>query len=333
VDGVSWRILLEDFHTAYSQPKGGERTALPGRTNSYKTWASLLKKSAATASSERGYWLNDSRKSFEPIPIDHARGRNENTVGSVREVATALDEAATAALLHEAPRAYNTEINDLLLTALTLAFAEWTGRDRILIDLEGHGREDLFEDIDTSRTVGWFTAKFPVVLELRKGAGLGEALKSVKEQLRAVPRRGVGYGLLRYLSNDTDLTRELESLPKAEVLFNYLGQTGRALSPGSLWTPILGLNGPEHSARGTRTHLLEINGLAIDGCLRFTWNYSERVHSRTTIETLARRYEETLGRLIDHCRTAAVKEYTPSDFPAARLDQKSLDALIARIKS
>ena len=326
VDGVSWRVLLEDFHAAYSQ------SSLPAKTASFKAWSGLLKEYAsAHISDERSYWLSENRRRVPPIPVDHAGGASMNTIESSREVTISLDEAATAALLHEAPRAYNTEINDLLLAALSMTFVGWTGHDRLLIDLEGHGREDLFEDVDISRTVGWLTAQFPVVIELQKDAGFGEALKSVKEQLRAAPRRGVGYGLMRYLSGDIGLVDELKSLPKAEVLFNYLGQTGRALSPGTLWTPIIGMNGPEHSAHGKRTHLLEIHGIAIDGRLSLTWNFSENVHLRATVEALARRYEETLRGLIDHCKTAPAKEYTPSDFPAARLDQKSLDALIARI--
>jgi hypothetical protein len=147
-----------------------------------------------------------------------------------------------------------------LLTALVQAFARWTGQDLLLIDLEGHGREEILEGLNLSRTLGWFTSTFPVLLDVRGIEGPGEALKAIKEQLRQIPHRGIDYGLLRYQRGETEIASKLRALPQSEVLFNYLGQLDQIWSASS----VLGLapesGGPHRSPRGTRRHALEING-------------------------------------------------------------------------
>jgi hypothetical protein len=143
------------------------------------------------------------------------------------------------------------------------SFAGWTGYDSLLIELEGHGREDLFEDIDLSRTVGWFTSIFPVCLKLANLHHPGEALKSVKEQLRCIPNRGIGYGILRYLN--PDISKQLELLPQAQVSFNYLGQFDQTHLAPLGWKYAQESSGSIHSPKGQRRHLLNVNGLVIEG--------------------------------------------------------------------
>jgi len=331
VDGVSWRLLLEDFRAACDQAARGGSIALPAKTTSYRTWVERLRAHASIVADERAYWLAPDRRDAAPIPIDRAFAPGANTVASAHEITRVLDAGTTSALLHEAPGAYNTEINDLLLTALAQTFAAWTGRDRLLVDVEGHGREDFVEDVDTSRTVGWFTSQFPVLLRVDPHATSGDAVKSVKEQLRAVPRRGAGFGVLRYLSDDADTAAAIGALPAASVLFNYLGQGGQAA--GDEWTLVPGPPGLDTSPRAVRPHLVEINAIVLDGRLTLAWTFSEAVHAPATIDALASRYADALRALIDHCRTAATGQFTPSDFPAARMDQQSLDALIAKLSS
>src|SRR5207247_7744318 len=164
---------------------------------------------------EREYWRAIVAAEPSRLPVDQAGGEERNTVGTVRTVSVVLGEDETRSLLQEVPAAYRTQIGDVLLTAVLEAFAEWTGREELLIDLEGHGREDLFTGVDLSRTVGWFTTIYPVRLQ-RGAGGPGEALKAVKEQLRRVPNRGIGYGLLRYVRDE-----EMDS--SAGGSFNYLG--------------------------------------------------------------------------------------------------------------
>ena len=230
------------------------------------------------------------------------------------------------------PAAYNTQINDVLFSALVQSLTEWTKEGSVLVDLEGHGREELFEDVDLSRTVGWFTSLFPVRLELGGEHQLAEVLKSVKEQLRRIPNRGIGYGVLRYLSQDRATRWQRQALPQAQVSFNYLGQFDQVRCE----SPLLGFakesSGAVQSPLGSRSHLLSVNGLIASGKLQLDWTYSQNLHQRVTIERLAQRFIEALKSLIAHCQSKDARGYTPSDFSAARLSQKQLDKFIAKIK-
>jgi non-ribosomal peptide synthase protein (TIGR01720 family) len=319
IDGVSWRILLEDL---YALCRGA---ALPAKTSSFREWTSRLGELSRTDFEGLSYWRHVGAAPVTSIPKDREGSCDRNTSASAADVRCSLDQSRTHDLLHEAPRAFNTRIDDILLTALLLTFMEWTGSSELLVDMEGHGREDLFADIDCSRTVGWFTAVYPVLLRGESGASPVQALKAVKEQLRAIPLRGLGYGLARYLRREPEVLAQ----PAAEVLFNYLGQTDRVLTAGARWKPVLGLNGPEVGSANRRSHLLEINGIVSAGQLAMTWAFSRNIHDRATIERLAQRYTAILGALVDSCRTADSPAYAPSDFPGARLNQKELDALIA----
>ena len=251
-----------------------------------------------------------------------------NTVGSVSTVSVALNAAETRALLSEVPRVFHTEINDLLLTALAQSFAGWTGRRTLLVDLEGHGREELFADLDLSRTVGWFTTIFPVLLDLRGAASPIEELKRVKEQLRGIPRRGIGYGLLRYLSGDAQVRAQLEALPQAEVSFNYLGQLDQVLAKSELFAAARESGGAARDPRQRRRHLLEINASVAGGQLQAAWAYSTTAHRRETIEQLADGFVSALRGLIELSRTPGTHCYTPSDFPLINVTQGQLDALV-----
>ncbi|MCZ0903621.1 condensation domain-containing protein, partial [Microcoleus sp. HI-ES] len=173
VDAVSWRILIEDFQTAYGQISRDETVALPPKTTSFKQWAERLHEWARSPElqGEFDYWFALSHQPTSSLPIDFPTAAN--LVASEKTVSVALSVEETKLLLQEVPAAYRTQINDVLLTALGQAFAHWTGNNSLLLDLEGHGREDIFEAVDLSRTLGWFTAVFPVLLNLEKPSDLG----------------------------------------------------------------------------------------------------------------------------------------------------------------
>ena len=325
VDGVSWRILIEDFQTAYGQISRDETVALPPKTTSFKQWAERLHEWARSPElqGEFDYWFALSHQPTSRLPIDFPTAAN--LVASEKTVSVALSVEETKLLLQEVPAAYRTQINDVLLTALGQAFEGWTGNNSLLLDLEGHGREDIFEGVDLSRTIGWFTAVFPVLLNLEKPSDLGAAIKSVKEQLRAVPNRGIGCGVLRYLN--PEMAKNLHELPQAEVSFNYLGQFDQVLPQSSLLMLSSEPSGPIRSPRGNRRYLLEINGFIASSKLQLDWTYSENIHRRESIENLATGFIESLRSLIQYCQSPDAGGCTPSDFAEFKWSQWGQDDL------
>ncbi|MEG5026529.1 amino acid adenylation domain-containing protein [Microcoleus sp. AT8-B1] len=325
VDGVSWRILIEDFQTAYGQISRGETVALPPKTTSFKQWAERLHEWARSPElqAEFDYWFALSHQPTSRLPVDFPTAAN--LVASEKTVSVALSVEETKLLLQEVPAAYRTQINDVLLTALGQAFERWTGNNSLLLDLEGHGREDIFEGVDLSRTIGWFTSVFPVLLNLKKPADLGAAIKSVKEQLRAVPNRGVGCGVLEYLNPEN--VKNLHKLPQAEVSFNYLGQFDQVLPKSSLFMLSSEPVGPLRSPRGNRRYLLEINGFVASNKLQLDWTYSESIHRRESIENLATGFIESLRSLIQYCQSPDAGGCTPSDFAEFKWSQWNQDDL------
>ncbi|HXB53930.1 MAG TPA: amino acid adenylation domain-containing protein [Vicinamibacteria bacterium] len=325
VDGVSWRVLLEDLDTACRQLSRGERLRLPRKTTSFRQWAEKLRAHAESKDlrGEWEYWREVLDAEGPSLPKDGPPAL-ENTAGATRTVARALEPEETRALLQDVPGVYHTQITDVLLTALVRSFGRWTGRSRLLVDVEGHGREELFEGVDLSRTVGWFTSLYPVRLELAEGGAAGEALKSVKEQLRGVPRRGIGYGLLRYLARG----QRLWTSPGAEVSFNYLGQFDQAMGGLGLFAPGREGGGESRSPKTQRCHRLEVNALVTGGSLRVGWTYLVGEHLPSTIEALALGFEEELRAILAHCRSPEAGGHTPSDFPLAGIDQPTLDRVL-----
>ncbi|MEP7010066.1 MAG: amino acid adenylation domain-containing protein [Acidobacteriota bacterium] len=332
VDGVSWRILVEDLSSVWTCFDRREPARLPDKTTSFKEWAERLVKHSRSAEivGEIGYWAADARRRAPRLPRDVKGGGN--TVSSARNLRVSLSESETRDLLQEVPRAYNTQIEDALVAALVLAFSSWTGDDALLLEMEGHGREEIFPDVDLVRTVGWFTSVYPVWLATSGLRDLGGVLKHVKEQLRCVPGRGMGYGLLRYRAADDEISRRLAAFPEAEVRLNYLGQLDHVVASSSPLEPAsTGSAGPPLSPLARRRYLVDVHGSVVAGCLRLEIGYSEAVHHRATIERLAAGLIEQLRGLIAHCLSPEASGYTPSDFPDVQLSQDELDDLLTRL--
>lgn len=324
VDGVSWRILLEDLQTAYHCLCQGNAVQLSPKTTSFQQWAQQLQAYAESAALQQDieYWLTETPKPIARLPVDYPEGNN--TVASARTVSVSLSAIETQALLQDVPKAYNTQINDVLLTALVQAFAEWTGETSLLVELEGHGREEIFSEVDLSRTIGWFTTIFPVVLSFETSHPIA-VLKTVKEQLRAIPKRGMGYGVWRYLSSDR---ASFEQSACTEVSFNYFGQFDSTFSESSLFSLTLESSGLHCSPQGKRRYLLEINGFINEGQFGLIWTYSNNLYRQDTIERLAQGFVAALRSLIAHCQHPNARGNTPSDFSLANLDQQTLDRLL-----
>ena len=302
VDGVSWRILLEDLGRIYRQLQRGEDVSVPPKTTSVLRWARLLHKYAQSEQviNELSFWTALSAKSIKPLPTDFRDG--QNVEAETRTLTITLDAAETRLLLRDVAQAYGTQINDVLLTALLDAFSHWTRNSSLLIELEGHGREELFADVDLSRTVGWFTSAFPVVLETKPDLSTLAALQSVKQQLRNIPKNGIGYGLLRYLNDAAEVQKRMCSLPEPEVSFNYLGQLDQMLNDSELFSAAEESRSQTRHPSARRSRLIEINAHVSNQQLQVEWNYSNAFHQQHTIEKLAQRFVDALRSIIAECR-------------------------------
>ncbi|MFE3784250.1 amino acid adenylation domain-containing protein, partial [Amycolatopsis sp. NPDC059090] len=292
VDAVSWGILLEDLERAYRQIEAGEKPDLGPKTTSFRDWARRLREFAESGAldGERPHWARDLPGC--EIPVDR--------VGAAPEpqelVTIRVDERDTDALLHLAPGAYRTRINDVLLTALAWTLTRWSGESAVAVDLEGHGREEILDDVDLTRTVGWFTTLFPVALSVDPAAGWRELVKSVRRQLRAVPGNGFGHGVLRAF-RFPELGR---SSPR--VAFNYLGQGENTGTGDGLFLRSLPPLGRDQDPANRSLHALEVVGGVREGQLEFSWFYQPDQHTRATVAAVAAGFVDALRAIAADCR-------------------------------
>ncbi|MGH3529677.1 MAG: condensation domain-containing protein, partial [Pseudonocardiaceae bacterium] len=338
VDGVSWRILLDDLETAYRQARAGADIALEPPATAALTWAHRLTQHVRSGAldGDLDYWTQVSGGAQIELPVDRA---GVHIAGSTRQITVRLDAVQTAALLHQVPGVYRTQINDVLLSGLGRVLSGWTGAERVLIALEGHGREEILEGIDLSRTVGWFTTQFPVALTMRAGpealtmrpgpqdADWRTVLTSVKEQLRAVPHRGLSYAALRELSEENSPAAVLRCDPAPQISFNYHGQWDASAASGGLFRTRGETLGADLAPDQPAPHLVAVTGVVEDGELALTWLYSDQIHDETTIRRLAEDLIQALREIVEHCAAPGAGGRTPSDFPLAHLDQAGVDRL------
>ncbi len=325
VDGVSWRILLEDLQMLYRQIEQGLPLACPPKTTSFPAWAEALQNYADSEAvqCESAYWLETASKQTS-VPCDWPQG--SNLAKSAGTVTIGLDTNETSLLLNTVLQNSRAQIQEILLTALAQTLCEWTeSQEGLRLDLESHGREPIKEGLDLSRTVGWFTALYPAWLPRPPKDPL-QALAQVKERLRAIPRRGLHYGLLRWLSGDEETRAQLQQAPAAEVCFNYLGQFGQSMGgEESLFTGDLQACGPPQSPRQKRAYALEINGGISGNRLQVHWTYSRERHREESLRRVAQRFVENLRQLIHTAQERPVP-LSPVDFPDVELRHEELQA-------
>jgi non-ribosomal peptide synthase protein (TIGR01720 family) len=333
VDVVSWRIVMEDFQTALGQFGSGEELNLPPKTTSLQDWAAGLQKYAQSEdlAREREFWCGLAQAGVAPLGSDFDRGPND--AASSRTLRAELDADTTRALLQDVPGVYGTRVDEVLLTALVRGMEESRGMNRLLVDLEGHGREDVVQGADLSRTVGWLTTLYPILISSAGCAGPGEALKQVKEQVRAIHHHGVGFGTLRYLTGDTALEESLAALPERDINFLYLGQFGTAdeSKDGTRMRLLEERSGEPCNPAMSRAHLLEVVAFVSAGKLHLELSYSENRHEQATAQGILEGILAALRELIEHCQDPDAGGHTPSDFPGARVSQASLDKLLSKI--
>jgi amino acid adenylation domain-containing protein/non-ribosomal peptide synthase protein (TIGR01720 family) len=351
IDMVSWRILLEDLSTGYSQLEKGETPRFPTKTDSFKYWAHRLTKYAQEQDvlNQLDYWRGIEKSAAHSLPGDHDVKKENKTMASTARIEMTLDKTLTGKLLKQANQAYNTEINDLLLTALGMAITDWAGVKNLAITLEAHGREEIIEDIDISRTVGWFTSRFPVCLDLdrdkntKNPGDISCQVKQVKEILRRVPNKGIGYGILRYLTPGEKLGG-VELGIEPDISFNYLGQfnqlhqhrlnnenheTTGSTDPVFTLSPLKSgeTHGPGLEWLGT----LDITGVVLDEQLTLYFSYNKYKYEKPNMEELVNRYRSYLTAVIQHCCQLEKRILTPADLDYPGLSIEQSDELQDRV--
>ncbi|MDO6431640.1 amino acid adenylation domain-containing protein [Flavitalea sp. BT771] len=327
VDGVSWHILLEDLEQLLQHISRGPGMPAFVKSSSCRDWYEALKEYGQSARllSQQAYW-NDMVIKGQPLPADMVYERPVMMKDS-ENIIVRLSAARTAELLQDVPRAYHTEINDILLAALAGTVTAWSGDRQVLIGLEGHGREDsLVTGIDTHRTVGWFTSLFPVLLASEPGISPGQLIKEVKEGLRSIPDKGIGFGVLKYLNKIEGLG---DNSPW-QMLFNYMGQLDNLLDSSELFSSCTEQAGATVSSSHRLPALLSLNGWISGGALQLHWTYSRLHYRQKTIQQLADRYISCLEKLIDHCVSQPNETFTPSDYGlGAEISCHELDRFLA----
>ncbi|MCY7452343.1 condensation domain-containing protein, partial [Bacillus altitudinis] len=326
IDGVSWRIFLEDFMALYEQAKRGEELTLPEKTHSFQAYAQKLTEYAVSDEllAERDYWKKVLGHLTAPLQKDHVT--EDQRMLHTKTIRFTLSEEETRSLLTEVHEAYHTEINDILLTALGLTLKEWTGEDRHFIHLEGHGREDILPAVNVSRTIGWFTSMYPVLLDLSHAEDLSYQIKLLKEELRHIPNKGIGYGVLKYLTPDK-MKDGLVFDVTPDISFNYLGQFDEQIGGGELsrstWQA-----GQSLSPESEKPHALDIVGFVEQGMFHMTMSYHQREFEEQTMEQFKDLLEKNVKALISHCVLQDEAQITPSDVGDDDLTMDELEKLM-----
>ncbi len=327
IDGVSWRVLTEDLFAIYEQLKVNGKAELPAKTTSFRFWAESLKSLSDTEFIEQQieYWAN--LKTLQESIKKENYDLTVNFENSIEKVEISLDENLTNSLLTEIPKIYNTEINEILLTALVMANAKWNGSRKMSIALEGHGREPLFDNVDVSRTIGWFTSLYPIVLDLKNSITPVDSLKVIKESLRKIPNNGIGYGIIKYFSKKVSKS-DLPHLP--EISFNYLGQFNQIIGKKGDFNVANENKGRERAENNLRSFVIDIVGSIFNNKLQMSWIYSKNIHSKEDIISLAELYKNELIKIIETIKSDE-GGYTPSDFQDLDLDEEELGSIFSEL--
>ncbi|MCA7013924.1 amino acid adenylation domain-containing protein [Dickeya dadantii] len=325
VDGVSWRIITEDLSQVYLRLAQGQAVPETAKTASLPRWSQHLHQYAHSdaARQEDAFWQRYPALSEVRLPCDTAPQATPGRGEDARKLALSLPESTTSALVQHTHAAYRTNPGDLLLTALALTLQEWSGQSRLRIDTEGHGREQLHEALDVSRTVGWFTAIYPLHIELDRPDDTGWTIRQVKEAVRQVPHRGAGYGIR--------LAAASQVHDAADICFNYLGQFTQGFdAPPFQGEARLDLAN-RYAPQSSRVWPLEVDSYVLDGKLHLEWTWNSQCYRDATIRQLAERMLTWVRQLSQHCQQQTTTHWTPSDFPLAELSVAALDTLQQRI--
>ncbi len=333
VDGISWRILLEDLASAYEQAASGQEIKLPPKTMSFKTYTEQLADYAESKQllQQAEYWREIEHYETESLPYEQA-DLSQTPAKKRNTVSFTLTESETDALLKDVHSAYNTDTQDVLLASAVLALQKWSPQHALKIALEGHGRQSEQAGADISRTVGWFTSIYPVLVRSGVYEPLEEyeirTLKTVKDTLRRIPDKGNGYGVLKYLTPPKLAGMTFGKAP--EISFNYLGQfdapggsPAETEQPDAFQFSPLG-GGDDVTDTWKREQSLEISAIAAKGRMTVSISYETERFRQDTIERLSESCRYYLLKLSEHCLSKTDTEKTVSDFDDRELTEEAL---------
>ncbi len=319
VDGVSWRIILNDFITILKQINNDKKIELPMKTHSLKEWSQQLQNySKNNFEEEKAYWKDISNKNFV-YPIDF--NKEKDTVKTSSVLSADLSEDMTNILIKKVNEIYNIEINEVLIIALAITVSKTTNNEDIVIEVERHGRESINDYIDISRTVGWFTSIYPVYLKI-EDTEIDSRIKSIKEQLRNIPNKGFNYSVIKYLNHN------IKNSNNKHIRLNYLGDMDSIIRTNDLDIANIKF-GLDNYEENSLTALMDIEAVIINKKLKINITYSNNRFKKETIKKFIESYIETLKLIINHCSNKSSKQFTPSDFDAVDISQEDLDSLFA----
>ncbi len=327
IDAVSWYMVLEDLQLAYQLLLEHQVLELPKKSSAFGDWSHAMINLANSADFERDkrYWVSEFMK------VDYASKASpeahQEQYTSVKEITLSCE--LTSALQKEVNDTYNTSTSDILVAALVQTLRNWSNENSIIINMEGHGRDTELEKIQISRTVGWFTSIFPVLFS-PVNDDIEAVLKYVKERIRSVPNKGVGYGLHRYALNS-----ESQHHPKPEedtrYLFNYLGDLSQTIKKGVLFSGLIEPASDSRHIKQCRTHEFVFNARIVQGMLKIECDFSHAIYKEKEVDSLLEQYILLLESYILHCLDLNNGGFTPSDMPDLDMDQIELDAILDEV--
>ncbi|MGG3523811.1 amino acid adenylation domain-containing protein [Bacillus pseudomycoides] len=330
VDAYSWRIILEDFTEGYKKAIQKNEIAFPLKTNSYLEWANKLKSYSNNSDLKNQYetyWKCIKQINTGTFPVD-VQVSGEGTISDLNTVSVKFSKQETEMSLRAINKAFKANVNELLLTSLGLALKKWCGQSDFVIDLESHGREEIFTDINMARTVGWFTSIYPFHLDMSHSNNMSYQMKAIKESIRKVPEQGIGFGVLKYMRNE-NIEKNWDG--NSEILYNYLGELDNNLDEGFIhFSSIPGL-GIKHPLLPLR-HSIEINAWMVQKCLTLELSYDKRRFKAKSIERLNQLFRESLKDITELCLKKGEYDPSPSDFTYKGLSIKQLEKINLSIK-
>ncbi|MFC6632382.1 non-ribosomal peptide synthetase [Microbulbifer taiwanensis] len=329
IDGVSWRIMLEDLNLLISQQQSNQTLKLAQKRSSYRNWVDSL---ALWYDTEEGqedlaFWIAQSEKTkaAAEISVNPFLTSKSYCQRDIQNTNVRLSKATTKKLLKQCHQAYGTYINDLLLTAVILSYYQSTGSRSLIIDVEGHGREQIYPGVDITRTVGWFTSLYPVSLALSNPGDIGQSIKEVKYALHAIPNKGVGYPIFRYINQHPASGK----MPEGQVLFNFLGdfQPKNTKASEQHFAFSESPTGANSSGNREVSKLVTINGMVVFDQLSFNFSYPQAWLGET-ISEWQNKFANMLEAIVEHCGDAPRLGYTPDDFPLLKASLEQLDEIM-----